>query len=511
MENVHLVKRHGSAIHSHTAVTFAGLAVLLLALYSVLSIASRRVTLLRRVTRFLAAPVTQVVIWVILLLYAILHHFNADFLQLARRYGQVAMACSTLSVFLSFKPAILPYTYEVVLVSTHKWIGRSGIFLAVVHGVLYFFSYMKAASHDDKPSSTTPQHHNGTAEAVVRLTARHDGGLHHHLFSLFNVFGMISLLAFVTIFFSSLGPVRRRAYSVFYALHRPLAILIYVLMIWHARPSAWLMITAGLLIMTVQVIYRFTMSHNVTIERVSRYGRNLLLVQFSPPIQAHKMKTLGSHVRISEPLSSPTVFFKSSHPYTLIGSDRLVVRETKFKLADGDAYSLFGPFDSSSFDPDLYTHFIVIAGGSGVSMLPRFASTAKNLMVWVTKNGEETSILPDIGISDCEVFITGGNDAENNEFELQEFEIDSQSDEDHSNEDQNQSLLGERRKRRGGINRHKGRPDFTSVTAPFLRSAGEDTTAKTCVITCGPETLVVSVEAWAKHHKLDVWGEVYAL
>lgn len=510
MEHVQLVKRHGSAIHSHTAITFTGLAVILLALYSVISIASRKFTLLRKFKRFLTAPLTQIAIWVILLLYAILHHFNSDFLQLARRYGQVAMACSTLTVLLSFKPAIFPYTYEVTLISIHKWIGRSGILLAMIHGVIYFISYLREGSHTDKSPHTTHEHHNGTTESVEKLSVRHGGAHHHHLFSLFNVFGMISLVSFAIIFISSLGPVRRRAYSVFYALHRPLAILIYVLMIWHARPSAWVTVTAGLLIMAFQVIYRFTMSHNVTVDRVTSYGHNLQLVEFSPLIQEQNMKSIGSHVRISDPLSSPTVFFKSSHPYTLVGPNRLVVRETKFKLSEGSAYSLFGPFNSSSFDPGSYTHFIVIAGGSGVSMLPRFTSTSNNLMIWVTKNGEETSILSDIGVTQCEVFVTGSNDAENNEFELQEFEIDSQSDDDQ-HDDQDQSLLGERRKRQGGINRHKGRPNLTTTTSHFLRAANEDTASKTCVIACGPESLVDAAEAWAKHHKLDVWGEAYSL
>jgi len=494
MESPELAKRHGSPIHVEVANTFAVVALCLFALYSVAATVSLRYRLKTdRVFNIVKSPIFLTLLWTALCVAAIFWHFQASMLQIARRYGQLSIASATISVVLSLKPAPLPQTFHVPLVSIHKWVGRSSILFASIHGFTYAISFIKQAS-----SSTEKRHE----------------GHHHNPFSTFNIFGMISLAAFIIILVSSLKFVRRRAYGLFYALHRPLVILIYILMIWHARPSSPLLIGVGLAVMAAQIIIRALLTCRLTVTNVEQFGTNLKLVSFKCDSGFFDLGTAnhpGSYIRVAAPIFSPLEFFRPSHPYTLAGNGTLVVRESRFILSTKRDYCAFGPF-YTPLDLTPSTKVLIIAGGSGISMAPTIVNKAQSecRLVWVTRSASEVQILPRLGIKDCDVFITGDTfKDEEAAFELddiqEEEEIENENENENENEEEQSSFLSNSvRYGAAGIHRHRGRPNLDEA-AKSLQDPN------VLIIACGPESLVNDVRLFATHHNYTFWSEVYAL
>lgn len=508
MDATTIVKRHeeGSKVHVETANLFLLISIVLVALYSFLeavnslnhAVGLKRVT--QRISGIVNSPAFLVLVWILLCAWGLFFHFKTDVIQIARRYGQLALATSTLTVFLAMKPALFPYTHQTRMVNIHKWIGRTSISAALVHGVLYFAAYIKAAHKRENHEK------------------RH-AGHKHKLFSLFNVFGMVSLSAFILVLISSLGPVRKRAYYIFFALHRPLVILIYILMIWHARPSSTTLVSVALILMTAQVVIRLFSFRRVRISKVESFGSTLKLVEFDPAVPASNHSSCASHIRLAPLLTSPSTFFKPSHPYTLIGHSQLIVRESRSKFIEGQSLNLYGPF-SSSFDPEGYSHLLVFAGGSGISLLPSLNGIIDHQrFVWITRQTQETAVASNFDLKGLSIYITGPKrersskefDQAADDFELEEFEINSDDDgstqETQAHAEATQGLGNDRE---AGQMVFKGRPNFDEIVDAFYNKIANET-SKICIISCGPQELVSAVSDWASSRNLDHWSEVFSL
>lgn len=501
-------KRHeeASKVHVETANFFLLISVALLGLYSLLGAVNslNSTARLKRATQRISdvahSPVFLVLLWVSLCVWGLFYHFKSDVVQIARRYGQLALATSTLSVFLAIKPALLPYTYQTRLVSIHKWIGRTSIFAAFVHGVVYIAFYIKATRES--------KHHE----------KRH-AGHKHKLFGTFNVFGMVSFAAFAVLLISSLGPFRTKAYYIFFALHRPLVIMIYILMIWHARPSSVTLIGIALFLMTVQVLIRLFSFRKIRIRKVETFGSALKLVLFEPAVSVSSYSRCASHIRLAPLLTRPSTFFRPSHPYTLIGQSQLIIRESRFKVFEGQELNIYGPF-SSSFNPEGYTHLLVFAGGSGISLLPSLNGIADHQnFVWITRQVKEAAVLSSLELEDVTIYVTASkrdrqlrdSNLAADQFELQEFAMNS-DDEASNLETQAHAELPQSLKsgREDDQKIFRGRPNFDEIFENFYTKSANKT-SKICVISCGPQELVSAVTSWASSRNLDNWAESFSL
>lgn len=493
-----LYKRHGSPIHRRAADKFAIATFAVILLYSLLAVVSLRVRRLRPLNNFLQSSLMTTLIWIGLVFYGLFTDLQNGIVQNAKRCGELSLASAAIAAFLALKPALLPQTRQVSLVGAHKWVARSAVAFAYFHGVVYvvtlpFRAVKKAEEHTEA--------HARSAEAVSGLVKRHAGALT----SSKNLLGVLATLVLTFVLISSLLPVRRRAYSFFYALHAPLGVFFFVLMIFHARPSSLALALSGIAFIVYNLLFRVFFSKSIRISRVQRFGPSLRLVTFEPPVSTDIGRNVGAHVRISTPLLNIKTWFRPSHPYTLVSNNQLVVREHRFKMQEDAFYSRTGPF-SSSFD----FHgkpLLVVVGGSGVSMLPSICamSSFNGKVVWVSPNESEIAVLPAIGIETCDVYITRpGQQIGEDGFEMQGMKSDDETVTDSVAKEASASdadalltpNLG------SGIKTFKGRPDLAKVAEDMSDYA---------VVCCGPSSLINSVFLYAYRRRLPFWSEEYAL
>lgn len=468
-----LVKRHGSPVHREAADKFALAALGVLLAYALVALVAARVRAAKPLRDFLGSPIAQTLAWVGLLFFGLFVDLQNGLVQNARRCGELSIASAALAAFLALKPQLLPQTHQVALVGAHKWVARTSVALAYFHGIVYL--------------CTLPLHKPEVKEGEIHLETRHVQAVLTKL----NLLGVAALALLTVVFVVSLGPLRRRAYFLFYALHWPLATAFFVLMIWHARPSSQILVFCGLAFIGYNFLFRVLFSRSVQFTRVQAFGA-LKLVTFDPPVSARFMKSDGAHVRVSPPLLRPLTWFRSSHPYTLVNDHQLLARERRFKLRE-DRYSLAGPF-SSSFDLQT-ANVLLVVGGAGVSMLPSLAAYPGK-RIWVTRDAAEVRALPAIGVDECDVYVTGGAVAED-EFELQTFHIDDEQSAAGDEADVDALLaptVGD------GIRRFRGRPDLEKAAAGM-----SDFT----VVCCGPGSLITAAHLFAYKHRLPFWSEEF--
>lgn len=471
-----IVKRHGSAIHAHKTYEFLALAVGLLTIYAISCLIWG---LLRPARKFQYPTIRWWIlapIWIVLCLFGLLIHYNPDAIQLARRCGRLAFGGSIFGMLLSSKPAWLPRTYVIPLTRMHKWVGRTAVLFALEHGITYYYEY---ATHK----------------------------VQSHLWSLFNVFGMISLLCYVIIAITSLKPFRERWYYIFYGAHLPLVWISTILLIWHSRPQANVMVIMAMVVLFVNVIWRIITTATTTDYEVETISPTLEVVTLTRNILGPTF-SVGAHVRLSHRLNRPLTWLESTHPYTVASTPdddtiKLVIRKTRFRIPR--PLAVRGPFNAP-FDPYSYKKVVLIAGGSGIALAGALRNHPCHKFIWATRLEEDIQVLDNIGVKKCDVYITRkssladeeyDNDANAQGIELEnlaaEYKI-HDNDESYGNSE--------------SVRRYEGRPRLTNAVGTFLDSDDQKTS---CLVACGPPQLTWDAEKWAKENNYYFFGEAFGI
>lgn len=472
-----IVKRHGSAIHAHKVYEFLAVAIGLLVFYSLACVLWG----VLRPSRKFRYPTLRwwflVPIWLAVCLFGLLVHFNSDPIQLARRCGRLAFGSSIFGMLLSSKPAWLPRTYVIPLTRIHKWVSRTAVLFAAEHGIVYFYEY-----------------------ATLKVQKR--------LWSLFNVFGIIALLCYILLAVSSLKPFRDRWYYIFYGLHLPLVWISTILLIWHSRPQANVMVMMAVSILLINIVWR-TITTRVTKEvEIETISPTLEVVSLPRSVLGPTF-SVGAHVRLSHRLDRPMTWLESTHPYTVASTPedniiRLVVRQTRFSIPQ--PLAVRGPFNAP-FDPSSFRKIVLFAGGSGIALAGALRQHPCYKFIWATRFEEDIQVLGKLQVKCCDVYVTRTNASSNlddfakdrreDDVELEnladEFEI--YGDDDESDD-------------RKSIKRHEGRPHFSRAVGSFLESRDR---YSTCIVACGPPNLTRDAEKWAAAHKYSFYAEAFGI
>lgn len=433
-------------------------------------------------------------------------------------------------LFLGLRPSPLPNTVYLQTIRLHKWVSRLVVLTGLVHTIAYLV-------------------HFGRKKTLAKT------------FKFLNFLGVITMFLMIVLGISSLKPIRRRFYSIFYYIHYPLAWLSVILGSIHARPGVNFLTFWCIALLLGQLVYRYTSSKTVKVEE-EKLTKTLKVVTL-PRYALPEYYTVGSHIRLSNTLKSPLTWISPTHPYTIAShpSDsevKLLVRESKFKIEFGSEYSVCGPFPATYDDNFLTTaeNVLLFAGGAGLS----FAATiyralemngVPNLrLVWILRSKDEAKAMKLLGLDKAIIYITGdkvfsdhanmaSNSQSDYDFELEELLDDEEEfkEADNLTEDafetfepqevvkedsliSNASTLdgasstdfngaGLKVSESNNVEFHRGRPDIeTLIQQFFLNSNVSDSS---WAIACGPEGLVNDVENVSNNTGIRFIGEIYAL
>lgn len=420
---------------------------------------------------------------------------------------RVCYAMLPVVLFLALRPSPLPNTWYLQTLHLHKWVSRLVVLVGLVHGGSYFTYFVQ----NDKIAK---------------------------VFKFDNFLGVSALFLMIIMGISSLKPVRRRFYSVFYYIHYPFAWLVIILGCFHARPGVSLLTFWCVAVLLSQILYRVVTSQSTQFEehRITSSLKVLTLPRALLPDFFY----IGSHIRLSRPLISPLAWITPSHPYTIAShpsedSVRLLVREGSFKLKDQLQYSLSGPFPTVSTALFKAKRVLIFAGGTGLSfgaaVYHGLRINAEVKLVWMTKHKTEVAALELLDIHEASVYVTGrlnatmqglaGEGTDDYDLELEDLlkendEIDT-FDTEYSTDKEDfldsTTLSGSSTEPHKGsspmITIHKGRPDLLNEAQLFL---SESDKCGTWIIACGPEGLVTTVGNWAKKYpNVQFHGEKYVM
>lgn len=510
-----LIPRHAghehSQDHAHTAYIFWGVLAVLFVGYSAMALIWGMVYPSRKFQYPGVHLLVGIAAWAILLLFMTFRHHQWLLAWFARRFGRLGFAISIFAQYLALKPALLPRTYFVPLNFMHKWAGRTAVGLVVLHATLYTISYIKK----------------GKFMKLLTVGA--------------NIWGIIAASAFLIMLITSLRPIRRRLYGLFFIVHVPLALVVTIAMIWHSRPSAAIMVEVSFFFFFLQLAWRVVTSRTtaVTVHHITPTLDLVLVDRKALPTEFQE----GSHVRFSPRLYRPGAWLGATHPYTVASLDsdsdiKLVVRRTRWRFENDCLYSCFGPFGCAY---DVFNHRKVVAfgGGAGISFVAPIWRTAKNSTatqvkaIWITRSAEELPLLDRLQLLECDVYITSQNSGYDDtlnapskeeeamgptDFELQpmghendEFDVDDAEDDG----DQDQLLPSREQDIHGDYKKFHGRPDFTESTEEFLKPQSADGApidpSEVSIIACGPGQLVQDLRIWAARKGYHFFAEEYAL
>lgn len=224
---------------------------------------------------------------------------------------------------------------------------------------------------------------------------------------------MISMIIMATL---SLKPIRRRIYKLFHYLYYPLAWLITIFIIFHARPGVLVLAFWTIAILLAQIVYRMFTQVSIRNLQVTQLSSTLKLVTL-PRSCMPAVFPMGSHLRVSVPVTSLKAWLNPTHPYSIasISSDsevRLLIRECSFPIEAGINVSVTGPYCGSN--SEVYTdadEVLIVAGGSGLSF---GASVYRGLdqkgvnvsLIWIIRNRSEVAALELLEIEKADVYVT---------------------------------------------------------------------------------------------------------
>ncbi|AOW01832.1 ferric reductase like transmembrane component-domain-containing protein [Yarrowia lipolytica] len=332
-----------------------------------------------------------------------------DFIFLTKRLGRVSAALYPAMLFLALRPSPLPRTFYLALLPVHKWLSRIVVLTTVLHSIFYAYIYYST------------------------------GVLGKKMAEIENIYGIIATALFLLIAATSIAPIRRKMYPIFYGIHYP-ATWACVFLIWgHARPPANGYFYCSLAILIGQILYRIWTTTHVKPLSIFPVSPTLFLVtypnvykrgykpseygglpSFDRDVEDHDFDakpvfTPASHIRLSSPLWQPATWMKSSHPYTVASRPeddhlQLVVRKSNFfpdtTLHANRNMSLTGPFcsvPSTFFIPGAAKRVLLVCGGTGISFAaPVLRHCADRgipcKLVWAIREVRDVAILPLLGI-----------------------------------------------------------------------------------------------------------------
>lgn len=331
-----------------------------------------------------------------------------DFIFLTKRLGRVSAALYPAMLFLALRPSPLPRTFYLALLPIHKWLSRIIVLTSVLHSIFYAYIYYAT------------------------------GVLGKKMAEIENIYGIVATVLFVLIAATSIKPIRRHMYPIFYGIHYP-ATWACVFLIWaHARPPANGYFYSSLVILIGQIFYRLWTTVHVKPLSVFPVSPTLFLVTY-PNVykKGYRPSTIGglpsfdrtnedhdpdanpvftpaSHIRLSSPLWQPATWMKSTHPYTVASRPedahlQLVVRKSRFfpdTTLQTTQMSLTGPFcsvPSTFFIPGAAKRVLLVCGGTGISFAaPVLRHCADRgipcKLVWAIREVRDVAILPLLGI-----------------------------------------------------------------------------------------------------------------
>lgn len=478
-----LYRRHGTMVHANKAYLFWVLVFGALFLYSLVLVIRGALNPGRKF-QYRIPPWTLILFWTLACLFGLFIHPSHEFLGYVRRMGRLSIASAVVGIFLSFKPAVLPRTYGVPLTRIHKWVGRTAVIFAFLHGFLYSCVYLKR----------------GVLGRLLRPS---------------NLAGIFACFAFCLIGLTSLKPVRRRAYSVFYAIHMIFVWMSMFAIFYHADPNAYAMVYLAVVLLIIQIAVRLSLTRTVPV-KVKHISPSLDVVTVERSALPQTFE-IGSHLRLSLPLHVPKAWLIPSHPYTIASlpedeAIHLVVRRTRFELRNQD-YAIQGPHHAP-FDAAEFKKIVVVAGGSGFALIPPISRRATQLgvdvkSVWVVKSDAETSIIDHLPVDRCEIYIT--TESSYNTQETAETTFDDEIELDNLRASDREGLLDSSKplKPKEGISKHfKGRPDIDELVGDFYEPSKAN---DTCVVACGPESLTRDARQWALAHNCQFFAETFAM
>lgn len=358
----------------------------------------------RKPSRAVTIPLVWVVpIWIIGISYFLLADTQQEFIFLAKRLGRIPVSLFPAIYFLSLRPSPLPKIVYLQLIPLHKWLSRLIVLVLLAHAVVYFAVYVQLSKLGK-------------------------------LLQLSNISGIIAFFLFILIGLSSLKPIRRRYYNVFYSIHYVTSWVTLPLIYYHSKTSKWYMIFS-VFILLAQIVYRLYSSKHVKLP-VQYVSPNMFFISIprnQVPKSLQKYYTPGSHLRISNPLYHISTWFQSSHPYTIASLPQdpnltLVIRKTHYPIKLRKLYAITGPFRSiqNSFFQDvnqgLVHRALFIAGGSGIAFVAPIMRHLRSMnvpvkLLWAIRDRNEVKILETLGLmqaalvdNQVEVYVTrGGN------------------------------------------------------------------------------------------------------
>ncbi|CAN6600614.1 probable metalloreductase Aim14p [Trichomonascus vanleenenianus] len=348
----------------------------------------------------LSVKVSLIVIgWTVVLGYFVFSETNNDLTFLVKRLGRVSVALMPPVYFLTLKPSPLPHTFYLQLLPFHKWLSRTVVVIATIHGALYIYVYCVT-------------------------------GKLHKLLKPANLAGFAATGCFILIALTSLKPFRRRYYRSFFGIHYTLAWLCVGLVWKHsAPPSNDYMALCGA-ILVGQIFYRVYKTDHISlpVQFVSPTLYFVSIPKSALPKCLGTHFTPGAHVRITSPLSQVSTWFQSSHPYTIASLPHqdtldLVIRKTQYPIKMRKDYSINGPYKSlpdtfmEAVHKGLIRRVLFVIGGSGIAFgapVLRYLKfhNVKVKMLWAIRDERDVRVLEMLGLQDSvnnqeiEVYVT---------------------------------------------------------------------------------------------------------
>lgn len=372
-------------------------------------------------------------LWAVGVAYALAIETRSDITYVVKRMGRVAVAMMPPIYFMTLKPSPLPNTVYLTLLPLHKWISRLLVLVALAHGVLYVYIYTQTGK-------------------LRKLT------------TIPNLCGIAALLSFIGIAVTSLAPVRRRAYGLFYAVHYSLAWIVLGLLYMHSVPPSVGYQLSCAAILAYQALYRIytTVHTRLQVQYVSP-TLYYVTVPREKVFRVFGECFLGSHVRVGGPLWNPRSWFESSHPYTIasLPEDRnlvLVIRKSRFPIRLRQTYALTGPYRTL---PDQFMlaarsghvkRALMVIGGSGIAFgapVMRYLQQrgVRVKMLWAIREPQDAKVLRMLGLHEAcltrevEVYYTREHRRRRSLHNLKALEAQIHVSEGRMNEDEGLELI----------------------------------------------------------------------
>lgn len=473
--------------HLHTVNVKYGYVVFLLSIVHIVVVAT--VPRLRKVgsssTRRSLPWLPQIVIWAILLailgvwnIHEWLEHYNVSI----KRFGRMAYCLLPFDILLAYK--YWPLENYLQNLNLHKWMSRIIVVCSMIHGIGYFVKWFV------------------------------EGTFFHHLFKIDNLLGVVVFAAAVVLLVVSVALFRRQSYRLFYVSHNITIGMFVVLILFHARPPVTLFVAICGLLLAILFFIKFQTYSATPVSLKEVPNSSLVLVSFPWPDHIATSFKPGSHVRINHSNRSWKSWVFASHPFTsatLPGTSEtldLVVKKGTFIFAKDTQYNLSSPYTSLSFDDNLISRFdqsVIICGGSGISLaIPVFKYLITKLdvtMIWCTRSKADLFVLRHYSLLDkVQVYITGNDslsvedESEGHGLMHETIELENLEESSKNSEATKQPEI------------LRGRPDLNNVFASLETSPNSS-----CVISCGPRSLVKDCENWCRNHKIESITEIYEM